>query len=134
MVLAALVQRGVDVRHATRDARRDRVAHGGDLPADDRVDAARGHQGVDVVGHARRRTGGVDDVQADGAAEQAGPGVDLLGGELGAQLAGRAVDARRAVLRDQERDVQRRVLPVWVAAHVSHPLLPPVAGRDARGA
>ena len=56
-MLAALVQGRVHVRHPPGDARRDLVAHGGDVPPGDGVDRALGEQPVDLVGDLRRAAG-----------------------------------------------------------------------------
>jgi hypothetical protein len=103
--LPALVERRVDVGHETRDAWRDRVAYGRDVPADHRVDLALGHERVHAGGDPRGGPRRVDHAQAQRAAEHAAAGVDLLGGQVRAQLRGGSVDAGRAVQRYQQHDI-----------------------------
>lgn len=55
------------------------------------------------------RTGAIDHVQLDPTPEQPRPGVQLLRGELRAQLAGRTEEAGRPVQRHDKGNVNRDV-------------------------
>jgi DNA-binding MarR family transcriptional regulator len=65
-------------------------------------------------------------MQAQLSPEHPAGRVDLLGRQLGAELAGRAVDARWTMQRDQERDVERSDARVAVLGQPDS-LLPPFA-------
>ena len=110
--LAALVQRRVDVRHPAVDARGDDLADGGDVPSGHRVDDAPARSArrppwppARAV-HRRRRA------PAAAPCPARRRGVDLLGRQLRAALAGGAEDPGRALERYHQGDIQRVTGPV----------------------
>jgi hypothetical protein len=80
-LLAALIERGVDVGCPTGNMRGHRVAHGGDVPPDDRLDCSVTDQLVDLIGHCCRVAASVDLHEPQLTGEDAALGVDLLGGQ-----------------------------------------------------
>src|SRR4029453_11509161 len=104
--LATLVERRVYVRHPAGHPGGDRLAHRRDVPAGDGRDRPGGHQGVDLVGDPPWAGTAVDHHEPDLAPEHAALAVDLLGGELGTGLAGRAEDPGRALQGDHQGDVE----------------------------
>jgi hypothetical protein len=76
------------------------------VPAGDGRDRPRGDQGVDLVGDPPGAGAAVDDHEPELAPEQAPLAVDLLGGQLGAGLAGGTEDPGRALQGDDQGDLE----------------------------